>query len=409
MIKRLLRPCAVLAALATAILACAPAGQTPTPPAKPPATSVLGPAGSPVLPAGASPPATASPLPAAASPSPAAAASPAAASSPAASPGPGAPSYPTIQIASKPATVRIGYQVIPNSELLAKQLRMHEQAFGVPIEWRQFDSGRDVNTAMASGSIDIGLVGSAGTAAGIAQNLPYEVIAIYDVEGDNESLVAKAGINSIADLKGKKVAAPFGSTTHYSLLKVLQLNNINQNELTIIDMQPPDMLAAWTRGDIDAGYVWQPTLQKMLDSGGKRLISSAEVAARGFPTSDVAVAHRDFTSKYPDLVAVYVQDLSKATDLFRSDPDRASQDMAKELNLTAPSALQQMKELIWLNSFEQLEPSYFGSTQSPGDFGNALKQTADFLVDQKTIRSAPDLATYQQAANPAYLQRSVGR
>lgn len=204
-------------------------------------------------------------------------------------------SYPTIVIANKPDVVRIGYQAIPNAELIAKQLQWHEQALGTAIEWRQFESGRDVNTAIASGSIDIGLVGSSPAAAGLAQGLPYDVIAIYDVIGDSEALAVRDSIKSFADLKGKKLGAPFGSTTHYSLLQVLKLNNIGQDEVTLLDFNPSDLLAAWTRGDLDGAYVWQPTLQKLYDDGGTKLIGSDEVAAQGFPTFDVAVATRDFS------------------------------------------------------------------------------------------------------------------
>lgn len=318
-------------------------------------------------------------------------------------------SYPTIVIANKPDVVRIGYQAIPNAELIAKQLQWHEQALGTAIEWRQFESGRDVNTAIASGSIDIGLVGSSPAAAGLAQGLPYDVIAIYDVIGDSEALAVRDSIKSFADLKGKKLGAPFGSTTHYSLLQVLKLNNIGQDEVTLLDFNPSDLLAAWTRGDLDGAYVWQPTLQKLYDDGGTKLIGSDEVAAQGFPTFDVAVATRDFSSQYPEVVAIYVQNLSKGVDLYRSDPAQAAQLIATELNLTPEEATAQAAGLIWLTAAEQIGADYFGTTDVPGALGQALKTTADFLVEQKVLDSAPDLTVFQSGANPAFLQQAAGQ
>ncbi|MFD6243878.1 ABC transporter substrate-binding protein [Streptomyces roseolus] len=47
------------------------------------------------------------------------------------------------------------------------------------------------------------------------------MVGIHDLIGDNEALVAKPGIGSVKDLVGKKVATPFGSTSHYSLLAAL--------------------------------------------------------------------------------------------------------------------------------------------------------------------------------------------
>lgn len=318
-------------------------------------------------------------------------------------------SYPTITITNKPAVVRIGYQAIPNAELIAKQLQWHEQALGTAIEWRQFESGRDVNTAIASGSIDIGLVGSSPAAAGLAQGLPYDVIAFYDLIGDSEALAVRDSITGFADLKGKKLAAPFGSTTHYSLLQVLKLNNIGQNEVTLLDFNPSDLLAAWTRGDIDAAYVWQPTLQKLYDDGGSKLIGSDEVAAQGFPTFDVAVATRDFSSQYPEVVAVYLQNLSKGVDLYRSDPAQATELIAAELRITPEEAAVQAAGLLWLTAVEQISPAYFGTTAAPGALGQAFKTTADFLVEQKVLDSAPDLAVFQEGANPAFLQQAAGQ
>ena len=74
-----------------------------------------------------------------------------------------------------PQTIRIGYQVSANAELLAKALGLAEKAFSdSQVEYISFSSGRDVNTAMASGGIDLGLIGSVGVAVGIAQKLPYQ-------------------------------------------------------------------------------------------------------------------------------------------------------------------------------------------------------------------------------------------
>ena len=225
---------------------------------------------------------------------------------------------------NKPARLRIGYQAIPNAELVAKQLKWHEQTLGIPIEWRQFESGRDVNTAIAAGSIDLGLSGSGGAATALAQGLPLSVIAIHDVIGSSEALAVRGSIRGVTDLRGKRLAAPFASTTHYSLLKLLELNKIGANEVTLLDLNPSDMTAAWIRGDIDAAYIWQPTLQRLLDAGGTRLTSSDEMAARGVATFDVAVASDALMSAHPDIIVSYLKTLSRAVKLYGAIGSRRS-------------------------------------------------------------------------------------
>jgi taurine transport system substrate-binding protein len=321
----------------------------------------------------------------------------------------GAAAVSDLRAQAKPEKVTIAYQVIPNQEIIAKGLGWHEKAMGVRIDWKQFDSGRDVNTAMAAGSVDIGLVGSSPGAAGIAAGVPYEIIWLYDVIGDNEALVVKKakGIKEVKDLVGKKIAAPFGSTTHYHLLVAFKVNGVDPKKATILDMQPPDMLAAWTRGDIDAGFVWEPTLVKMVESGGEVILSSKTLAEKGFLTADVAVVRKAFAQKYPGLVSTYLATLSRAVDFYREQPQEAAKVVGKEFNISPEEALRQMKTLVMPNAKEQLLERYLGSSGKPGGVAKALKDAGDFLAAQKVIRSAPDLATYQKAVNPKYLEAAM--
>ncbi len=88
---------------------------------------------------------------------------------------------------------------------------------------------------------------------------------MLDVAGDNEALVARngSGVNTIADLKGKRIGTPFASTAHYSLLAALSQNGLSANDVQLVDLQPQAILAAWDRGDIDAAYTWLPTLDQL--------------------------------------------------------------------------------------------------------------------------------------------------
>lgn len=299
--------------------------------------------------------------------------------------------------AQTPAKIRIGYQVVPNGELLAKALGLAAKAFpDTQVEYISFDSGRDVNTAIAANGIDFGLAGSVPVSVGLAQGLPYQVYFIHDVIGAAEALVVKGNAKTIADIKGKKIATPFGSTAHFSLEALLKQENINQNELTILDMQPPEIVAAWQRGDIDGSYVWQPNLSKLKKDGGTILITSADLAEKGVVTADLGVVRKAFAEQYPDVVKQYVGVLDQAVQAYRSDPKTAAAALAKELNITPEETEAAAKELIWLDASEQKDPKYLGTADQPGEFAKVLKASADFVVAQKTIPSAPNLTAYQQ-------------
>ena len=304
--------------------------------------------------------------------------------------------------AAKPDQIVIGVQTIPSGEPVVKA--QYEKEFGTKVIVKQFDSGRDVNTAMAAGSIDIAILGSAPASIGIAKGIPYEVFWIHDIEGDNEALAVKneANVQTIQELKGRKIAAPAGSTAHYSLLNALKNAGVSASEVTILDMQPPEILAAWQRGDIDAAYVWQPTLAKLV-SDGRILVTSRELAAKGIVTADVGIVRTDFARKYPDILKKYVALQGKAYQQFKDKPEEAAGIVAKDFAIDAAEALKEMKELIWLAPEEQQDVKYLGTTENKGQFGQTLKDTADFLAEQKAIDHAPDLETFNKAVNPSFL------
>ncbi|MED4204879.1 MetQ/NlpA family ABC transporter substrate-binding protein [Neobacillus mesonae] len=302
---------------------------------------------------------------------------------------------------------RIGYQVIPNAELLAKATKMFEEKFkGVTVKLHQFEAAVDVNTAMAAGEIDVGLIGSSSVASGVAQNLPYQVIWLHDVIGDNEALVVKkdSGIKSLEDVVGKKIAVSFGSTTHYSLLSALKLKGIDQNKVTILDMKPADMLAAWKQGQIDGGYVWYPTLGEMVKDGNI-VITSRDLAQDGILTADVGIATKDFIKKHPDVLKQYIKILDEAVGSYRSSKDTAADAMKNELNVSKEEAAFFMDQLIWLDAKEQASDQYLGTPDKKGAFAKALKDTAEFLKTQKAIQTVPDLKAYEDAIAPQFLQQ----
>ena len=205
-------------------------------------------------------------------------------------------------------TIRLAYQSFPSGDLIVKNNRWLEEALlDYNIKWTKFDSGAHINTAFIANEIDFGAIGSSPVARGLSAplNIPYQVAFVLDVAGDNEALVARndSGVNTIPELRGKRIGTPFASTAHYSLLAALDENGLSANDVQLIDLQPQAILAAWDRGDIDAAYTWLPTLDQ-LRATGKDLITSRELATAGKPTLDLGVVSGEFAAAHPDVVDI---------------------------------------------------------------------------------------------------------
>ncbi|MFZ4580991.1 MAG: glycine betaine ABC transporter substrate-binding protein, partial [Myxococcota bacterium] len=261
-----------------------------------------------------------------------------------------------------PDTITIGYQQVPNGDLVVKNEGLLEAAFGadVKIEWKLFDSGGSVNEAVVAGGVDIGLVGSSPTSRGVSTGIEYQVPWIFDVIGKAEALVVKPGIATIADLKGKTIATPFASTSHYSLLAALEDAGLSETDVKVIDSEPDAILAAWQAGQIDAAYVWNPNLAKLKADGGTVLITSEDLSKKGKTTYDLAIVTNEFAAKYPAAVQIWIEQQNAAVLQIRNETDKAAAAVAAELNITADEAKQQLSELIFLDASEQVGTDYLG-------------------------------------------------
>ncbi|MFJ9980806.1 taurine ABC transporter substrate-binding protein [Streptomyces cyaneofuscatus] len=292
-------------------------------------------------------------------------------------------------------TIRIAYQAFPSGDLIVKEKGWLEEALpGYKVKWTKFDSGASINTAFVAGSVDLAAIGSSPVARGLSEplNIPYQVTWVLDVAGENEALVARNGskVSSVKDLEGKKVATPFSSTSHYSLLAALDQAGVDASKVQLLDLEPQDILAAWTRGDIDATYVWLPTLEE-LKKTGKVLVSSRELAAAGKPTLDLGVASTSFLKAHPDVLPAWRTAQAQALDLIHDDPDAASAAVGKQLGISPAEAGAQIKQGIFLKPAEQADAKWLGTPGKVGGLADNLHSAAQFLVDQKQIDSAPDL------------------
>ncbi len=76
--------------------------------------------------------------------------------------------------------------------------------------------------------------------------------------------------------------------------------------MQILNLRPPEIAAAWSRGDIDGAYVWDPVLAEIKKSGSV-LATSADVAQWGGPTFDAWIVSKKFAEAHPDIVTAFVR------------------------------------------------------------------------------------------------------
>ena len=297
--------------------------------------------------------------------------------------------------------VTVAYQTSADPAKVAQADGAYEKATGANIKWRKFDNGADIIAAIASGDVQIAYLGSSPLTAAITRNVPVETFLIATQLGGSEALVARdgSGINSPQDLVGKKVAVPFVSTGHYSLLAALKHWNIDPSKVTILNLAPPAIVAAWKRGDIDATYVWDPALGTAKENG-KVLITSGELGKLGAPTFDAWIVRKDFAKQHPEVVKAFAKVTLDAYADYNKDPKAW---LANQGNIDKVVKLSGAKAadipLLLQGNVYPLAADQAVLLGAPTR--KALADTAAFLKEQKKVDAV--LPDYAPAVNATFV------
>ena len=311
----------------------------------------------------------------------------------------------------KPASITIAYQpLVAIPEGAMKQQHWFQDAAGVPVEWKSFSSGADVNTAFAAGAVDFGLVGLPVFVSGLAQGIPYRLITIFDIPGSDDGLAVRAGsgIKSFQDLKGKRIGVPFGSGADYMLQGVLKENGLSPDDVNLVNLQPQPIVAAWSTGQIDAAQIWAPILTKLTEDGGTLLTDDAEMAKKGYFAGDVAVVSNKFAQQHPDLVRSWVEQDQRAVDWVNFNGPGAYDAMKKEYELNdAELKVGALPPAISFPSRdEQLSSQWMGGGDKAGLVDSCVR-IGQFLQSAKLIDTAPTREQIAAGIDASFLRQAT--
>jgi taurine transport system substrate-binding protein len=309
-----------------------------------------------------------------------------------------------------PEKVTVGYLNLVNAQLVTKSLGLVQKYMpDVEIEYIKVGGGGDMLRAIAADQVDFGGLGNPPTAIGVTRGLPIQGIMVLNMLDYVEAMVVRtdAGIKSFADLEGKTIAAPFGSTTHYLLLQALADEGIDPASMKILDLRPNDIAVAWSRGDIDAAWFWEPNLDKAVSDGGHIFMTSGIMESRGYPTWDVGVVMNEFAESYPHLVEAFVKAECEGIDYWINNPAETAAIIAKELELPLKDATRMMDGTGMVPCDEQITAGYIGATGDIGQFADTLVATSEFLVAQDRLPKQLTREDYEVFLTPSYLETVV--
>jgi sulfonate transport system substrate-binding protein len=213
---------------------------------------------------------------------------------------------PAIRTARAANTLRMGFQKgepILVAMKAAKTLETQLAPLGWDVTWVEFQFGPPMMEAMRVGSIDVGAVGD--TPPIFAQAARGNLVYIAGQRAGAQGVLLPAGskIQTIQELKGKKLAFGRGSSAHSLALKVLEKADLTYDQIEPVYLGPADASAAFERGAIDAWSIWDPYYALFENRPGVRtLITDSDVGGQ----NSFFMARTGFTKDSPAITAKVV-------------------------------------------------------------------------------------------------------
>lgn len=170
------------------------------------------------------------------------------------------------------ATLRVAVQTDGVRALLSASEQLKDLPYR--IEFAQFSFGPAIVEALGAAKVDIGGVGTTPPIFGAAAQTNFRVVATLGLANrrDCEIIVPKgSAIQSVAQLRGRKIAVPKGSSAHGLVLNALHRAGLGVNDVTFVFLAPADGAAAFSGGEVDAWAVWEPFLTQQHQAGARRL------------------------------------------------------------------------------------------------------------------------------------------
>jgi NitT/TauT family transport system substrate-binding protein len=285
--------------------------------------------------------------------------------------------------------VRLGFSAWPG--WVPWQVAQEKGIFqknNVPVDLKWFDGYLESITTLNAGQIDANSQTLGDTVSSIAGGADQMVVLVNDNSTGNDKIIVREGIKSVADLKGKKVAAEEGTVDHFLLLQGIKKAGLSPKDIQFVPLETGKAAAAFASGKVDAVAVFAPfTTQALKLKGSKELFSSKD-----FPgsISDHLVFPRKFVTENPEKVQATVDAWFNTLDYIKANPAKANDIMAKRAGVTLDEYKAYADGTKIFTVEDNIKAFQPGTTMTSLPF--AAKEMSKFLTEVGLAKTAPNLS-----------------
>ncbi len=268
---------------------------------------------------------------------------------------------------------------------LAARLGYYKE-HGVDVEMVRFSAYTDSIEALRDGKTQAGMHTLDDAIRYYSAGRDVRVVLFTDYSYGGDGIVAREGINTVADLKGATVGAEIGTVGHFSLLKALELGGLTEEDINIVSIPAWEIKDAFLAGQIDAGVTWEPYLTSSAQEGNGNVI----ITSRDYPNSIVTtmVFDAETADQRPEDVQKVVAAYFDAVKYIEQNPEEAYRIMGEAEGIDSAEFASHVEGLRYLNIQKNQEVF-----QEGGPLYKTAAELADFLAEKGVINQVPDIDT----------------
>jgi NitT/TauT family transport system substrate-binding protein len=256
------------------------------------------------------------------------------------------------------------------------------------VQMKWFDGYLESLQALAAGQLDGNSQTLNDTIAFAGEAINGEVaVLVNDNSAGNDKIIVAEEINSVKDLKGKKVAVEEGVVDDFLLSLVLEKAGMNRKDVQIVPLETGAAAAAFASGKVDGVGAFPPFWLTALKRKGSKEIASSKDFPGAIP--DLLVVTEKLIKEKPEQVQALVKTWFEVRDFMEKNPEKADQIMAKRAGIS-PEELKLYKEgTRFFTLAENIEAFTPGDTMKSMPY--AATKMADFMKGVGFIKKVPDL------------------
>ena len=285
-------------------------------------------------------------------------------------------------------TLRIGYQKYGTLVLLkAKgtlEKRLAEQ--GVEVSWTEFPGGPQLLEGLNVGSVDFGVTGETPPVFAQAAGANLLYVAYEPPAPSSEAILVPKGssLQSVAELKGKKVALNKGSNVHYLLVRALEDAGLKYSDITPIYLPPADARAAFERGSVDAWVIWDPFLAAAENQLQARSLRNGQGLV---DNHQFYLATKPYAEQHPQVLSTLIEEVRAVGEDSKADPAAVTEQVAPLLGLSKEITAVAVKRQGY--GAQPLTPAVVAAQQKIADTFTTLKLIPKSLSIKDVIWTPP--------------------